>query len=107
MTFKVQDRRCDTCIYRKDSPLDLAGLEAQIADPNMAGFFTGHRVCHHSEDVCCRGFWDKHKDHFTLGQLAQRLNAVEFVRVDTLHKAGEAIKKQRRPRRKTEPQGGE
>lgn len=84
MTFKVQKKSCSTCIYRKDSPLDLTKLEADVADPRMAGFFTGHRICHHSDDVCCRGFWNKHKDNFTAGQLAQRLGMVEFVNVDTL-----------------------
>lgn len=84
MTFQVQKRACSTCIYKKDSPLDLKRLEAQIADPNDKGSFTGHRICHHSDDVCCRGFWNRHKDKFPLGQIAQRLNAVEFVEVDTL-----------------------
>lgn len=82
MTFKVQRRACSTCIYRKDSPLDLKKLEDQIRD--RFGGFDGHRVCHHSDDVCCRGFWNKHKDRFAVGQVAQRLNAVEFVEVDTL-----------------------
>ena len=49
----------------------------------MPGFFIGYRVCHHSqndpEGVCCRGFWNKHKDHFTNGQLAQRLGLVEMI----------------------------
>jgi hypothetical protein len=81
--FQVQDKACATCIYRKDSPLDLAQLEAVIADPYVAGMFTGHRICHHSETACCRGFWNKHKDHFTAGQIAQRLQLVEFVRHDT------------------------
>lgn len=84
MTFKVQSKACSTCIYRKDSPLDLNKLEADVADPNMKGFFKGHRICHHSDDVCCRGFWNKHKNDFTMGQIAQRLNMVEFVEVDTL-----------------------
>jgi hypothetical protein len=48
----------------------------------MEGFFKGHRICHHSNDVCCRGFWNRHKDHFSAGQLAQRLGAVQFVEVD-------------------------
>lgn len=82
--FKVQAKQCATCIYRKDSPLDLKKLEADIADPQMAGFFTGFRICHHATDVCCRGFWNRHKDNFTLGQLAQRLNLVRFVHVDTI-----------------------
>ncbi len=84
MGFKVQDRQCSTCIYRKDSPLNLKQLEAQIADPHR--WFIGHRICHHSDDVCCRGFWDRHKDKFTLGQIAQRLNVVEFVSVDKLRR---------------------
>lgn len=73
-----------TCIYKKSTPLRIEKLEADIADPMLRGFFTGYRICHHSDDVCCRGFWDRHKDHFTLGQLAQRLHCVEFVHVDTL-----------------------
>jgi hypothetical protein len=80
--FKVQSRACDTCIYRKDSPLDIKRLEAQVAD-NYGGF-KGHRICHHSKDACCRGFWNRHKDKFAMGQIAQRLNLVRFVREDVL-----------------------
>lgn len=90
MTLKVQDRACATCIYRKDSPLDLEKLEADVADPHMEGFFKGHRICHHSKDACCRGFWNKHKDNFTLGQIAQRLGMVEYVHHDTLKKEKES-----------------
>lgn len=85
MAFRVQRRRCATCIYRPESPLDLTTLEAQIADPHMAGSFLGYRVCHHAPEdsgICCHGFWAKHKDHFTAGQLAPRLGCVEFVDVD-------------------------
>lgn len=80
--FKVQKHQCETCIYRKSSPLDLKHLEKQIADEY--GGFTGHRICHHSKDVCCRGFWNKHQDEFQMGQIAKRLNMVEFVDVDIL-----------------------
>lgn len=82
MTFKVQKRLCDTCIYREGSPLDLKRLEDAVRDPHMG--FKGHRICHHSKDVCCRGFWEAHKDEFPMGQIAQRLELVEFVNVDTL-----------------------
>lgn len=84
MEFKVQSKACSTCIYRKDSSLDITVLEAQIADKYMPGYFSGHRICHHSNDVCCRGFWNRHKDKFSLGQIAQRLGFVKFVTVDTL-----------------------
>lgn len=81
--FEVQSKPCRTCVYRKDSPLDLKKLEADVADPHLEGYFKGYRVCHHADgEVCCRGFWNRHKDDFTLGQIAQRLGAVEFVRVD-------------------------
>ena len=75
--FKVQKKACSTCIYRKDSNLDIAVLEKQVRDKYMG--FKGHRICHHSKDSCCRGFWNKHKDEFPSGQIAQRLGMVEFV----------------------------
>lgn len=80
--FKVMNKQCSTCIYRPDSPLDLEKLEAEIADKH--GGFNGHRICHHSKDACCRGFWNRHKDKFAVGQVAQRLGLVEFLEVDNL-----------------------
>lgn len=80
--FKVQQKQCKTCIYRPDNPLDIEALEAEIADEY--GGFNGHRICHHSDDVCCRGFWERHKDEFQMGQVAQRLGMVEFVDVDNI-----------------------
>jgi hypothetical protein len=84
MTFKVQKVMCATCIYRPNSPLDIAKLEDDVRDPYIG--FKGHRICHHSDEasgVCCRGFWERHKDEFQAGQIAQRLNCVEFVEIDT------------------------
>src|SRR6185295_6574990 len=80
--IKIQAKQCSTCIYRKDSSLDIQRLEAQIADPRMKGFFTGWRECHHAKrgsGVCCRGFWNRHRNDFTLGQVAQRLSLFGFV----------------------------
>ena len=82
--FKVQKRMCTTCIYKLNSPLNLTHLEDQVRD--KFGGFKGHRICHHSDDVCCRGFWEAHKDEFQMGQIAQRLDMVEYVEVDTLKK---------------------
>jgi hypothetical protein len=77
MGFKVRKTACATCIYRKDSCFDLKSLEDQVRDPYVG--FKGHRVCHHTADSCCRGFWMRHKDEFAMGQIAQRLNMVEFT----------------------------
>lgn len=82
--INVQRRMCDTCIYRPDSPFDIKELELQVADKFMKGYFAKFRSCHHarSRRVCCKGFWDRHEDSFTLGQLAQRLGLVFFVDID-------------------------
>ena len=80
--FLVQTKPCSTCIYRKDSPLDIKKLEAAVADPY--GGFAGHRICHHSDSACCSGFWKRHKDDFQMGQIAQRLGLVQMVKHDTL-----------------------
>ena len=85
MGFCVQKKMCKTCIYKPNSPLDVEELENQVKD--KYGFFKAHRQCHHSSDLepaCCRGFWNKHKDSFPGGQIAQRLNAVIEVDIDIL-----------------------
>lgn len=81
MAFQVQKQACETCIYGKHSASSEspAKLEAEVADKYMPGFFKGYRICHNSKKACCRGFWNRHKNHFQAGQLAQRLNCVEFV----------------------------
>jgi hypothetical protein len=89
--FEVQAKLCASCIYRPDSTLDVRQLERQIADPRMPGFFRSYRACHHAPDrrgVCCRGFWNRHRDHFTVGQIAQRLRLVVFVTVDRFARKG-------------------
>jgi hypothetical protein len=80
--LRVQRKQCATCIYRPDSSLDLVKLEGEIRDPYDRTFFKGHRICHHSKDAVCAGFWARHRDAFTLGQVAQRLRMVRFVQDD-------------------------
>ena len=75
--FKVRRTPCVTCIYRKASNFDIVVLEDPVRDKHIG--FKGHRICHHTKDACCRGFWNRHKDDFPLGQVAQRLGRVEFV----------------------------
>ena len=75
--FKVCKQRCPTCIYRKDSPLNLDRLEREVS------LIDGYRICHYTDNVCCLGFWNNHKNHFNLGRIAQRLNMVEFVDLDS------------------------
>jgi hypothetical protein len=83
--FTVQKKQCSTCICHNDSPLDPAALEDAVRDKYIA--FKGYRECHHAKHgsgVCCRRFWNRHKDEFAAGQIAQRLGLVEFAEVSTL-----------------------
>ena len=85
MTFKVQAKVCQTCIYKGGLAWRLNELEDQVRDPKMKGFFKNYRECHHAKSgsgVCCRGFWNAHKDEFQVGQIAQRLGLVEFVEAE-------------------------
>jgi len=76
--FRVKSKQCKTCIYRKGLPWDIKKLESQVADEH--GGFKGHRICHaEGQTACCRGFWNRHKNKFQAGQLAQRLHMIEFV----------------------------
>jgi hypothetical protein len=79
--LKVQRRQCETCIFSKCWSADrLAALLDEIRDPKMPGHFAGYRVCHHSRIAVCAGFWARHRNDFDLGQVAQRLRLVRFVR---------------------------
>ena len=98
MSFRVQRRRCATCIYRRDSILDIRSLEDAIRDPHIG--FRGYRICHRSDDVCCRGFWDHHSQEFAAGQIAQRLGLVEFVDVDIHLNPRAAVLRKIRSKRK-------
>jgi hypothetical protein len=79
--FDVMRRQCKTCIYRsswKGTP--VAELERQVMDKHMG--FKGHRICHSQKrggKACCRGFWNRHRNEFPAGQIAQRLGLVCFV----------------------------
>ena len=75
--LQVMKQACSTCIYRDDSPLDLAELEDKVRDSR--GEFVGYRICHHHDKAVCRGFWNRHKDEFQLGQLVQRMGMIEEV----------------------------
>ena len=71
---------CSTCIYRPESPLDLKKLEDDCRDEH--GHLAKYRICHHHQDaaeVCCRGFWQAHREDSTPCQIADRLGRVEFT----------------------------
>ena len=74
--MRVKAKQCQTCIYRDDSQLDIDKLEGEVADHRMAGHFRKYRICHDGNDACCRGFYNRHRDHCTPTQIAHRLGIV-------------------------------
>jgi hypothetical protein len=82
--FQVMSRQCQTCIYRKSwQGTPVKELEDQVRETHRgATGFKGSRICHSQErdgHATCRGFWNRHRDKFAAGQIAQRLDAVEYV----------------------------
>jgi hypothetical protein len=79
--LKVQQKQCATCIFnvRFWSKKELSRFLVEIKDPHMRGHYYTHRICHHSKDAVCAKFWAQYKDRFNVGQIAQRLNLVEYV----------------------------
>jgi hypothetical protein len=85
--FPVMKRQCETCIYSKAwrelGGTPVAVLEDQVREKHRgATGFKGSRICHSQEKggkATCRGFWNRHKDEFAAGQIAQRFDCVEFV----------------------------
>lgn len=82
MTFPVRATQCESCIFRPHNRSMLPALLAQVRDPHVPWYFKGFRECHEpkrASGLCCRGFWDRYRDRFTVGQLAQRLGMVIFT----------------------------
>ena len=77
--MKTRQSQCSTCIYREDSPLDLAALESEIRDKRMPEHFSGWRACHtdRSNETICEGFRARHGENCTPIQIASRLGLIK------------------------------
>lgn len=79
--LKVCEKKCDQCLFSKDRivrPGRVADIISQCRAKDT------HFICHKSDDVVCRGFYDTQTSQ--LIRIAQRLRMVEFVPVDDLPK---------------------
>lgn len=82
--MNIQKAKCDQCLFTKNMVVKNNTRRTEIIKSalNNDTYF----ICHKSSiasngDVCCRGFWDKFKNDFNLGRIAQRLNFVNEVEV--------------------------
>ena len=78
--LQVRETKCKTCIYRKSSIFSsqLDRLEGEVKD--VHGAYVGYRACHHhdSDDVVCRGFWNRHKGDVLVLRLGWILGQLRF-----------------------------
>lgn len=80
--MKVRKAQCDQCLFS-----DKKIVSAKRATDVVKGCLKKdtYFICHKTQtedapgDMCCRGFWDRFKDNFNLGRIAQRLKMVEFI----------------------------
>jgi hypothetical protein len=87
LMLKVQKKRCNECLFGDNFVVSCEERRDEVIRDALAK--DSYFVCHKSsisnkkkdEDVCCRGYWDAHKDDFNLGRIAQRLGGPYFMTV--------------------------
>ena len=74
--FRVKTQQCNQCLFSDNKIVNDARKEEVLRTTLKKDSFF---VCHKTDDVCCKGYWDSHKNDFTVGQIAQRLNLIKEV----------------------------
>ncbi len=82
MSFKVQKRQCNQCLFSENRVVSQKRAESIIKECIRDDtFFQCHKGTLKNQDICCRGFWDNFKDRFNLGRVVQRIGGPQFVEV--------------------------
>ena len=78
MSFKVQKKQCDQCLFSKNRIVDSKRMKQILKDCDKRDV---HFICHkgtmNGKDVCCRGFYDTRTTN--LIRIAGRLGVIEEV----------------------------
>lgn len=80
--MEVRKTKCDQCLFTDNRIVSQKRAGDVVKDCLKRDTYF---ICHKTQtedapqDMCCRGFWDQHKNNFNLGRIAQRLQAVRFV----------------------------
>lgn len=75
--MKVAEQRCNQCLF---GPNKIVSERRKREVLRQCERQDAHFVCHKSDDICCRGFYDTHTSN--LIRIMQRLNGIEFVKVE-------------------------
>lgn len=76
MPLKVYKECCKNCLLSKDRIVSAKRAKGIISDCTKK---QTHFICHKSDDIVCKTFYDNFGYVSQLIRIAQRLNAVEFV----------------------------
>ena len=81
--FRVQEHPCNQCLFSTARIVDQERSDAIVKGClDTDRYFICHKDRKHgNHGACCRGFWDRYKNHFLAGRLAQLLEIVKFVRI--------------------------
>ena len=74
--FRVLAKRCDQCLFSNARIVSEEGAQGIIAECLATD---SHFICHKTQDVCCRGFYDTHKLDVWPIRLARMWGLVDFV----------------------------
>lgn len=72
--FNVCSERCGQCLFSKEKIVSAARAKEILRECRREN---KHFICHKTENVCCRGFYDTQTSQ--LMRIAQRLGMVKFV----------------------------
>ena len=85
MTFKVQKKMCDECLFSENKVVGNSRRDQIIKDAVRE---QSHFICHKSQlkdgkgDVCCRAYYDQLGHHSQMIRICERIGAIEFVEVE-------------------------
>lgn len=84
--FSVCATQCDECLFSKHRLVSAERRKEIIAECLQQGnekYFRCHKDMFTGKPVCCRAFYDLYGDRVSIIQIAQRLQCIEFVDIDT------------------------
>ena len=81
--MKIRKKLCKNCLF-SDNRLVSEDAAQRIIDETLEkdSFFICHESSIESGQVCCKGFFDNHKNDSLQTRLALMLNIFEFVETD-------------------------
>jgi hypothetical protein len=80
--FEVCEKQCDQCLFSNNKIVPESRKKSLLKKiTKEQGFFECHKATIAGKHTCCKGFYDSLGYHSQMIRIAERLNAVEFVKV--------------------------